>query len=45
MNHLIYIDDIKLLAKKEKELETQIETVRRYMQDIGIEFAKEKCTM
>ena len=32
-------------AKNEKELETLIHTVRRYSQDIGIEFGMEKCAM
>ena len=37
------MDDIKLFAKNEKELETLIHTVRKYSQDTGIEFGKEKC--
>ena len=39
------MDDIKLFAKNEKELETLIHTVRIYSQDIGIEFGIEKCAM
>ena len=39
------MEDIKLFAKNEKELETQIQTVRIYSQDIGMEFGKEKCAM
>ena len=39
----MYMDDIKLFAKNEKELETLIHAVRIYSQDIGIEFGKEKC--
>ena len=35
----MYIDDIKLLAKNEKELESQIQVVRIYSQVTGIEFA------
>ena len=34
----MYMDDIKLLAKNEKELETLIQTVRIYSQDIAMEF-------
>ena len=34
----MYINDIKILAKNEKELETLIQTIRIYNQDIGIEF-------
>ena len=45
INHLMYIDDIKLFVKNEKELETLIHAVRIYSQYIGIEFGIEKCTM
>ena len=41
----MYIDDIKLFAKNEKELETLEHAVRIYSQDIGMEFDMEKCTM
>ena len=41
----MYMDDIKLLAKNEKELETLIQTVRIYSQDIGMEFGIEKCVI
>ena len=44
-NRLIYIDDIKLFAKNEKELDTLIDTVRIYSRDIGMEFEIEKCAM
>ena len=39
------MDDIKLFAKNEKELETLIQAVRIYSQDIGMEFGIEKCAM
>ena len=45
INHLIYMDDIKLFAKNETELETLIHTVRIYIQDIGMELGIEKCAM
>ena len=41
----MYMDDIKLFAKNEKELETLIHEVRIYSQDIGMEFGIEKCAM
>ena len=41
----MYIDDIKLFAKNEKELETLIYAVGIYSQDIGMEFGREKCAM
>ena len=36
------MDDIKLSAKNEKDLETLIHTVRIYSQDLGMEFGIEK---
>ena len=45
INHLMYMDDIKLFAKDEKELEALIHAVRIYSQDIRIEFGIEKCAM
>ena len=39
------MDNIKLFAKNEKELETLIQTVRIYSQDIAMEFGIEKCDM
>ena len=45
VNHLMYMDDIKLFAKNEKELETLIHTVRIYSRDTGKEFGIEKCAM
>ena len=41
----MYMDDIKLFAKNEKELETLIHAVRIYSQDIGMEFGIEKCAI
>ena len=45
INHLMYMDDIKLFTKNEKELETLLHAVRIYSQDIGMEFSIEKCAM
>ena len=42
---LMFMDDIKLFAKNEKELETLTQTVRTYSQDIGKEFGIEKYVM
>ena len=38
------MDDIKLFAKNEKELETQIQTMKRDIQDIGMEFGIKMCS-
>ena len=45
IDHLMYMDDIKLFAKNKKELETLIHTVRIYSQDIRMEFGIEKCAL
>ena len=45
INHLLYMDDIKLFRKNEKELKTLIQAVRIYSQDIGMEFAIGECVM
>ena len=44
-NHLMYMDDIKLFSKNEKELETLTHAVRIYSQDVGMEFDIVKCAM
>ena len=41
----MYMDDIKLFAKNEKEPETLIHTIRICSQDIGMEFGIEKYAM
>ena len=40
INHLMYMDDIKVFAKKKKKknLETLVQTIRIYSQDIVTEF-------
>ena len=45
INHLMYMDNIKLFANNEKELETWIQTIEIYCQVIGMEFGIEKCAM
>ena len=42
INHLMYMDNIKLLAKYDKELETLIQTISIYSQEMGMEFGVEK---
>ena len=41
----MYMNDVKLFAKNEKELETIIHAIRIYSQDIGMESGIEKCAM
>ena len=45
IDHLMYMDNIKLFAKNERELETLIHAVRIYSQYIGMKFGIEKCAM
>ena len=43
VNHLIYMDDLKLFAKNDKELEGLLRTVKDFSDDINMEFGIEKC--
>ena len=42
---MMYMDDINFFARNEKELETLIQTMTIYSQDIKMEFGIKKCTM
>jgi hypothetical protein len=44
ISHLHYMDDLKLTAKSEEELQKQIQTVKAFSDDIHMEFGLEKCT-
>ena len=37
------MNDLKLIAKSEEELQTQIQTVKTFSDDINMEFGLEKC--
>ena len=43
VNHLLYMDDLKLYGKNKNELESLVQTVRIFTQDIGMKFGIEKC--
>jgi len=43
ISHLLYIDDLKLIAKSEEELQKQIKTVKTFSDVIHMEFGLEKC--
>ena len=45
INHLLFMDDLKLYAKNEAELDSLIQTVRIVSDDIGMEFGLEKCAV
>jgi len=43
ISHLLYTDDLKLIANSEEELQKQIRTVKTFSDDIHMEFGLEKC--
>ena len=43
ITHLSYMDDLKLDAKDDSELERLLRIVERYSGDIGMEFGLSKC--
>ena len=45
INHLLFMDYLKLYSRSEKGLDSLVETVRVFSEDIGIEFGIEKCAM
>ena len=45
INHLLYMNDFKLYAKTEKKLDSLVQTVRVFSEDIGIKFSIKKCSM
>jgi hypothetical protein len=42
-SHLLYMDDLKLIAKSEEELQRLIQTVKTFSDDIQMEFGLENC--
>ena len=42
ISHLLYMDDLKLIAKSEEELQKQMQTVKIFSDDINMEFGLEK---
>ena len=45
VNHLWYMDDLKLFAGNERGLHTLVHTVRICSQDIGMDFGVDKCAV
>ena len=45
ISHLLFMDDLKLYSRNEKELDSLVQTILIFSKDIGMEFGKEKCTM
>ena len=45
VNHLLYMDDLKLYSRSENGLGSLVQAVRVFSEDIGIEFGIERCAM
>ena len=43
INHLLYMDDLKLYSKKESDITSLINTVKIFSQDINMQFGIDKC--
>ena len=43
LNHLLFMDDLKLYAKSEEQTSTLVRTVYVFSTDIGMEFGIKKC--
>ena len=44
-NHLLFMDDLKMYSRSEKGLDSLVQTVRVFTEDIGMAFGIEKCAM
>ena len=44
INHLLFMDDLKLYGKTERELKSLVHAARIISKNIGIEFGMEKCS-
>ena len=45
VNHLLFMDDLKLYARSECQLDSLIQSVRIFSNDIGMKFGIEKCAV
>ena len=45
LNHLLFMDDLKPYAKSERKLDSLIQTVRIFSDDVGIVFGLYKCAL
>ena len=45
INHLLFMDGLQLYSRSEKVLESLVQTVCVFNEDIGMEFSIEKCAM
>ena len=45
INHFLFMDDLKLYSRSEKGLDSLVQTVRVFSEDIGMEFGIQKRAM
>ena len=45
INHLLFMDDLKLYSRSEKGLDSLVQAVRVSSEDVGMEFGIKKCAM
>ena len=45
INHLLFVDDLKLYSRSKKGLDSLVQTVCVFSEDIGMEFGIEKCAV
>ena len=45
INHLLFMDDLKLYGKTERELNSLVNTVHIFSEDIGMKFGMDKCNI
>ena len=43
INHLLFMDDMKLFAKSNDPIDSLVNTVYTFSEDIGMGFGKKKC--
>ena len=43
INHLLFMDDLKLFAKDENEIDSLVRTANTLSEDIGMMFGVQKC--
>ena len=43
LNHLLFMDDLKLFAKSKNQIHSLVETVHKFSEDIGIQMVIKKC--
>ena len=45
INHLLFMDDLKLYARTKNDLESLVKIVRKFSSDIGVAFGIDKCAV